>query len=992
MPPKQKRTTKSTTRKKSKNSLTTQKKPKDENSHLNYSITKDAQSGEDYSKITKRPSYSNSKKSAKRTKTESSRAKKDFWDMLDEEIDAIGRELTKPKKKKSLSVKKSKTIKDTNVHSLSISTKSHQRSPYVVRLSEQLESREPVPSPRRVLQKQDQKNSSEWLKEVERLQKRVSTRYKSKVEKIEVDFLGRKSKKTVSRIKKKSNKPFSFKGFQSSILQFAQKALKAILRWLFEFLLSIPLGFLLFFQVLLKLVETGNRLAVTGGRKVSTAASWAIEQAILTAVSLLKGIIIIPIKLVSILFLVVYRVISWFGLFIVSLGNGAYEMAGNYLKPFIRPPRHFYKKVIAVGIVAGLVIIPVKMMSNAPYQIRAFEGKVLGATKDGFAALSGINESISQGRVTAASDSWDIAGAKFSQAKDTIDSLNILVRGAIKLLPQGKDGMRAIQAGEDLAQAGNYITEALAPLIGDGLPDASVIDTITNLSLSLHIALPYISSARTHIESIDEQNLPDAYKEKFLKARALLPDIEDAVRDFNDFADSLVAVLGGEGAKRYAVLFQNNNELRPSGGFIGSLAFIDVRDGVIENIEIPGGGSYDFQGSMSEHVISPRPLWLVNPHWELQDSNWYPDWPTSAAKVAWFIESSGQPSIDGVIAIQATTFEELLRILGPIEFEEYEVVLNADNVLDEIQYEVELGYDKSENKPKEYIAELAPRILEKILASDSGQLVEILSLLKSEINQKNILLYFRDTEINQEFLDRGWEPSIVDSDMDYLSVIHANIGGGKTDGVIKEDWNQVITIDEDGNAIAELTIRRRHNGDPNHLFERFNNVDFTRAYVPSGSELISFTGIKPPPARMFDEPKSFYELDVGLLEIEGNPIVDESSGTRITQEFGKTTFGNWLQVDPGNILTSKIRYKLPFKIKPYDVLNPDISNGYSLLIQKQAGARAIPYTIQLKYPWQWEVSWQKSVGSGVVKVLGPGLTVFEGELSQDSGFAVMFKE
>jgi hypothetical protein len=437
-------------------------------------------------------------------------------------------------------------------------------------------------------------------------------------------------------------------------------------------------------------------------------------------------------------------------------------------------------------------------------------------------------------------------------------------------------------------------------------------------------------------------------------------------------------------------LFQNNNELRPSGGFIGSLAFVDVYKGKVTSIEIPGGGAYDFQGYYTEHVKAPKPLQLLNARWELQDANWYPDWPTSAAKVSWFLEKAGYSSVDGVIALQATTLVKLLEILGPIEFPEYEITLTSKNVLSEMQREVELDYDKEENNPKQYIAELAPRVLEQILNSSGGEQLAISSLIKSEIEQKNILLYFEDESTNATFRDRGWQPTIVDNDLDYLSVIHANIGGGKTDGVISESWDQEITINDDGEAVAEITIIRQHNGDLENPFESYNNVDYVRLYTPLGSELISFEGVKSPPVSMFKEPENYYQEDYELSEIEGKVIIDEKTGTRITNEFGKTVFGNWLQVDPGNVLVAKIKYKLPFNVKPFDLLNPETKNGYSLIIQKQPGARAIPYSVSLRYPSNWEVLWEQSVGQGSIEQLGPGLTIFDGDLSKDTGFSILF--
>ena len=928
-------------------SLNAQKQPRDDAEHLAFSITRHATCDVDYKKRTHESCFVNKKSIHKKT-------------------DAA------QKKKPEVSV--------------SVSRDARQRSPYVVRLgvsAAQHPHRKTARAPKSAPEEDDP--AAHWLKEVDRMRREATSKYKSTTRRVTVDFLGKKPVRL--RAPKKS---MALRDIPENIPQLAKRAAIAVVRWLFEFILSMPLGFLLVVQLCLKLIESGHTVMVGAVKNLNRGIAFVFEYSIIGAMSLLRAVFVIPLKIISIALLGTYRLLSVSGMLILSLGNAGYETTVNAARLFAHPPRHFYQKVFAAVCITLVVVLPIKLLSAAPSEVRALQGRVLGATEDGFRSLTSLDDAVGQGEVVAAGEQLRYAQSQFERAHDSIKSLNIVVQGIIKLSPKGQDGMHAIGAGEDMSRAGVMLTDALEPLGAQTVSELDSVALLSQMSASLSSALPYLTDARTHLEAINSTGLPEAYRAQFEKARQLLPRLEKAVADFADFSRVASALLGAGGTKRYAVLFQNNNELRPAGGFIGSLAFIDVLDGKITRIDIPGGGSYDFQGYLTEHVQSPKPLWLINPRWQLQDANWYPDWPTSAAKVAWFIEKSGYSSVDGVIALQATSLVKLLELLGPVSFPEHNVTLTSQNVLAEMQTAVELAYDKEENKPKEYIAELVPRIMEQILSASGSELVQVLSLLKQEIAEKQALFYFSDSKLNAAFARRGWQPSIIQNKLDYLSVIHANIGGGKTDGVIDESWDYAVDIDEDGNAVAELSMVRRHTGDPADLFERYNNVDYTRLYVPQGSELINFEGIKPPPADMFEQPESFYKPDDQLSAIEGKVVIDEATGTRVTQEFGKTAFGNWLQVDPGNVLFTKVKYKLPFKIRPHDLLNPDAQGGYSLVLQKQAGARAIPYSVSVKYPAEWGIGWQKSAGTGTMRELGPGLVSYDGYLSQDSGFGLLF--
>lgn len=955
---------------KSSETLAKRKKPKDDAHRLNFSITRNVIHHDDYGALVNKRGFKH-KKTNHEKELEDEVRRQGFWQTLKEELEKT--EAAAIKNEKGFIAAPTAYASENNVK---ITKRIHKKSPYVVKLTSAKGARLAGGAPTKPA-------DNDWKDEMERLRKEAKNRSKDHVQKVRVNFL---KVKRFTAARPENSRKFKLESLFTPIKRLPAGAGL----WLFEFILSIPLGFLLFIHLLLKIVDRTGALASRGGRAVGRSVFFLIEETFLGLLTLVKAVVVIPLKLAILGCLVVYRLVAGGGAALARGVKEALRVVKNFFLALARAPVYFLKRALTVALVAFIVLAPLKFISQSAVDARLARGRVLGSAREALAALGRGADSFKQGQAIGAAEPLKEAGIKFSEAHESLNSMNLVLRGIMKLTPQGQGAEALLTAGEELIQAGQYIAAAIAPFVSQTERPGDVITAINNLSSSLTLAAPHLRGAREELTRVDQNMIPETYRERFASMRNLLPAVEESVNEFIGLAGQLTNVLGGSGERRYVVLFQNNNELRPAGGFIGSLALIKVSNGRLTKIDVPGGGSYDFQGSLEKQVLSPKPLSLINAQWQLQDANWYPDWPTSAEKVAWFLENSGESSVDGVIAVQATVLQKLLAILGPIEFPEYKETLTADNVIKEIQTAVEVEYDKTENKPKQYIGELAPRVIDKILESTAGQFKDLFGLVQQGVAEKEILFYFRDPELNQEFIERGWEPTIINTDLDYLSIIHANIGGGKTDGVIEESWQQRIIIDDDGTAEAELIIKRYHHGNPTDAFEKFNNVDFVRVYAPEGSELISASGFNPPSARLFEKAEPYLQPDEELSAIEGKVIIDEASGTRINNEFGKTVFGNWMQVKPGSTALATFRYKLPFKIRPFSPFDSNKRGGYSLLIQKQAGARPIDYEVSIDYPVEWGINWKKISGEATLQTGAPGLAVFSGILTKDSGFGLLF--
>ena len=54
------------------------------------------------------------------------------------------------------------------------------------------------------------------------------------------------------------------------------------------------------------------------------------------------------------------------------------------------------------------------------------------------------------------------------------------------------------------------------------------------------------------------------------------------LKEYRPLIDQLPAMMGGQGQRRkYLILFQNNNKLRPTGGFLTAYSIVYVEDGKV---------------------------------------------------------------------------------------------------------------------------------------------------------------------------------------------------------------------------------------------------------------------------------------------------------------------------------------------------------------------------------------------------------------------------
>ncbi len=591
------------------------------------------------------------------------------------------------------------------------------------------------------------------------------------------------------------------------------------------------------------------------------------------------------------------------------------EVVGVDLLPVVWSfglPLTWQRKMGTFAVAAMLVVVPF-FGRDVLAMLGQWRAGVSADAEAGIALIKAAGVDAANNDFVRARLALDGAVTQFMAAEQGLGAIGraaAKVAGVVAPTHPAASATAALTAASELARAGSEISVAFAGLGGDGTPT----DKLDEIEDRLDAARPHLLAGLVALAKVHPEAVPEEQRESVVVAQQVLPTITSAIDQTKSWFGLLRAMLGAERGRRYLVLFQNNAELRPTGGFIGSFALVDIDRGEIKNVTIPGGGSYDLQGSLSLNVAAPQPLRLINPKWEFQDANWSPDFPTSAAMAQEFYEKAGGPTTDGVIAITTTVLEKLLAITGPIAMPEYNKTITSENFRMEAQKAVELEYDRVENKPKQFIADLAPKVLAKLGEADPKQLPEVAAILGSALTERDVQVWLADEDEQAQVTKLGWAGGMTTQGGvagDYLAIVHANVAGQKTDLVMRNDVQHEVQVLPDGSAIATVTMRRTHTGEKGAIFTGVRNVDFVRVYVPKGSTIVEAKGFTTPAATMFAPTVLGASTDRELALTESTMRTDEASGTQMYEELDRTVFGNWMMTDPGETTEASITYSLP---------------------------------------------------------------------------------
>lgn len=417
------------------------------------------------------------------------------------------------------------------------------------------------------------------------------------------------------------------------------------------------------------------------------------------------------------------------------------------------------------------------------------------------------------------------------------------------------------------------------------------------------------------------KNLP--YK-RFLPEIDNLSVFRDYVLTASRLSKHLPNLLGFEGQKTYMVLLQNNMELRPTGGFIGSFAIINMLDGEILDNTIYD--VYSSDGQLKGYIKPPDPIvnHLGEASWTLRDSNWDPDFPTSANRAQWFLDKSIDRKVDGVIAINLEAAREFLKIVEPLYLPDFGDRIDSRNMYEKVQHEVENNFFAGSRKKAQYLSALSQSLINRLVSASKAEYPDLFSALVRKLASRDIQVYLNDTDVQQIFSDKRWDGaiykpacSVENCDSIVSGIVEANLGVNKSNYYIKREIYQKYEMEEN-RVVSETSVK-------------IKNTAATRDRVPEERYKVYI--------RAFGNKSSSL---VGIYETSGAGRVSMKGD--IENFNDRVEYGVLVDVLPGE---EKI---VTFKIRNETNLDFSKSGELSILWWKQSGSREYPITVEFSAP------------------------------------------
>ncbi len=524
-----------------------------------------------------------------------------------------------------------------------------------------------------------------------------------------------------------------------------------------------------------------------------------------------------------------------------------------------------------------------------------------------------------------------------------------------------KDGQHGIAAGFAGLDAADKAVEALEPnadILGlkgkSSFVQGSADERIQTAVKTMKALLPKVNeiavavdTLRTEVNAIN----PDRYPEKIgntpvrgqlIAAKEVIENAANIFVNAQPLLMNLPKILGEPNDQRYLVMFQNDKELRPTGGFMTAYAqFRMVRGKAIME---KADDIYALDAALKKKFPAPREILTFHKgvyNLNIRDSNLSPDFKNSMQSFETLYDAvGGKENIDGIIAVDTHVFVEALKILGPMYVYGREFSATIDKRCDcaKAIYELEdystrpVGYVREARK--DVIGILLRDLLQKALGvSPSKYWGQLFQMLLTEINEKHVLAYMHDpvTQKAMESFNLGGRIMTAsetatllkykeDNGWDYIHVNNSNMAGAKSNMFVSEKVLKDVTVNTDGTITTKFTVDYKNPYPGSDCGLESGGLclnaplrNWVRIYTPVGSKMVESRGVQSP------KDNTAVPMDTYL-------------------SLGKTVFEGFLIVNPLGTAKLELTYTSPVQ---------QADGKYRVLIQKQPGTDNQEWTIKL---------------------------------------------
>ena len=414
---------------------------------------------------------------------------------------------------------------------------------------------------------------------------------------------------------------------------------------------------------------------------------------------------------------------------------------------------------------------------------------------------------------------------KVAAAWDTITGkrstfIRLLYEGLAGLI-EASETQRTIQQYLPLALQGNQAARPLAMQLQQQLTQLN--EHVQRFSTTLTLA-----SSDRHI---------------FQRSDTLVPQVAVLQELSATWTPFITAHLRGH--HKYIILLQNSDELRATGGFVGSYAVIELDDGVVTRLDIHD--IYAAAGQVKTPPVGPPGVaaYLSSGSGKLQlpDANWSPDFPTTAQTMLAMFAQAGEREVDGVISCNVEVIKDILNVTGALYLPDQRVTVTPENFTDVARSGRSEFFPGSQQKAQ-LLTSLFTQLKEELVTLNTTEQLAIVASLGRRIRSKDIQFFTHDKAWQTQF-ERAQvagqvrlpaEPAFP------LYLVESNVGINKVNKFVSREV-QVATA---GDTIT-ISVRYTNTSPQNEAY-----INYLRVLLPPTAS-IEAAYLKTDPLKEWDD-------------------------------------------------------------------------------------------------------------------------------------------
>jgi hypothetical protein len=270
------------------------------------------------------------------------------------------------------------------------------------------------------------------------------------------------------------------------------------------------------------------------------------------------------------------------------------------------------------------------------------------------------------------------------------------------------------------------------------------IDAVRSLQEPVAQAQAALANADRQLADEDSGGFVERFRDKYRDLAGKVSDASRTMDAAHTALDVLPSMLGDGEQRHYLLVFQNNAEIRATGGLPGAVSLVQATDGKIELTRQVAASSFgQRQAPVLPLTEVERELYGPQLGTYFQDANFTPDFPRTADLMRARWEETYDDDLDGVLSVDPVALSYLLAATGPVQVGE--VTLTADNAVDELLNQVYLRYPDPAQQDR-FFRTVARAVFGTISSGGGASPRDLLSALARGADEGRIYVHSFDTD------------------------------------------------------------------------------------------------------------------------------------------------------------------------------------------------------------------------------------------------------